>query len=441
MSKTLATLRDSLSQNIGDYLHETVTTALTTDNSVVSTNLAKYTTKDDWFNRQWCLITSLANAGANRKIFDYESPANTLSVQGAAFASDTAALATFEIHAYNPDNKKRAINAAAKLTFPTLYRPVEWDSTLVMGNCLPNGHFEDWAVSTYPDYYTVINATATKTTASASLHGGATSAKVAATAANGYMNLSSDDYPQLLNLAGQTISFKAWVLPEVANDAVLEINYGMTDGTSTTLTSTSTCVAANWSQISLDDQAIASNMNGIDFRFKVKTNAKYVYYDSARVIGPGVYEHILPTDFQTGEVSAVYKQISGNSDDICDDLKTNMSQVEPLYGWSTYTQGGIKYLRLPEASSDEVKLILKGYTPLENNLSADTDTMTISDPQAELLLMYAAFKLYEMEAGLADGEAKAALRTEAMYWFNQYQFNKSSIGMTTPQSQTRIRRI
>ena len=35
MSKTLANLRDRLSENIGDYLHSTVTTALNADNSLL----------------------------------------------------------------------------------------------------------------------------------------------------------------------------------------------------------------------------------------------------------------------------------------------------------------------------------------------------------------------------------------------------------------------
>lgn len=438
MSKTLATLRDSLSQNIGDYIHSTVTTALTTNNSVVDTTLSQYTSKDDWFNRQWCLITSLANAGANRKISDFATSTGTLTILGAALASDAAAKATYEIHTYNPDNKKRAINAASKLIFPTLYRAVEWDDTLVMGNNLPNAHFEDWAVSTYPDYYRVTNATATETTTAGLIYGGVSSAKVTASAGNGYMSIASDQYPQLLNLMGQTVSFKCWAYPEAADDASLVIYTQKADGTAQTLTSTTTCPAGKWTQLKLESQAISDDIQYIAFRFKVTTNAKYAYFDNARVIGAGVYEHVLPQDFQQGELSCVYQQISGNSDDICDDMFTNASQVLTYFKWDTVTHNGIKYLRLPYASTSEAKLILKGYAQLEQ-LSADTDTMSISDPQAELLLMYAAFKLYEMEAGLADSESKASLRTEGMYWFNQYQFNKASIGMTPPQSQTRLR--
>ncbi len=446
MSKTLSTLRTSLSQAMGDYLAETVTTALTTDNAVVCTSLAKYTTKDDWFNRQWCLITSLANSGQNRKIFDYESPTQSLSVQGAAWASDTAALATFEIHTYNPDNKTRAINLAAKQTFPTLFKQVEWNDTLVMGNHLPNAHFEDWAVTTYPDYYRLttpagaVIAEIAETTTAGLTYGGTSSAKVTAKETAGYMSISSNQYPQLLNLMGQTVDFKCWAYPEVANDASIEIYTLNAAGTAQTLTSTTTCPAAKWTQLLLEAQAISDNIQYIAFRFKVATDEKYTYFDNARVTGPSVNEHVLPLDFQLGELSSVHQQTSGNSDDICDDLFTNIAQVTPLFNWTTYSQNGVKYLRLPYASSSKVKLILAGYTPLEQ-LSADTDTMSINDPQAELLLMFAAFKLCEMEAALASSDDRERLRSEGFYWFNQYQMFRPQIGMTTPQSQTRLRVI
>ncbi len=431
--KTLAQLRDSLSQNIGDYLHSTVSTALAASTSIVDTSLIQYTTRDDYFKSRWALITSLANAGVSRRILDYSTGANQLTLLGPNLASDGAGLATYEIHTINPTNKMRAINLAAKFSYPDLFKAIEWDDTLVIGNWLPNAHFEGWTASTYPDYYRVTSATAAKTTTAGLFRGGLASAKVTATAGNGYMSISSDQYPMLLDLAGETVNFSCWAYPEAANDATIEIYTLRADGTAQTLTSTTTCPATKWSKLELDSQTINEDIQYIQFRFKVTTNAKYVYFDNAVVTGPAVSMTVLPFDFQAGEIAAIYEEIYGDEDAVT----LGSSCVDGFFGWTTYSQNGVQYLRYPYPTASTNRLVLTGYAPLET-LSADTDTMSISDPEAEFLLMMAAFKLYEMEAGLADTESRNNLKNEGNYWFSQYQFNRGQMGMIQPQSQQRI---
>ena len=53
-------------------------------------------------------------------------------------------------------------------------------------------------LSSYPDKYGVTNATAAATTTAGLYRGGAKSAKVTASAADGYMSINSNDYPELL---------------------------------------------------------------------------------------------------------------------------------------------------------------------------------------------------------------------------------------------------
>ncbi len=447
-TETLAQLRDRLSQVMGDYLHETVTTNLAANKSVICTDLAKYTTRDGYFPRKWCLITSLLNAGENRKILDYANFTTTLTVLGADWAPDSTA-ATFEIHTYNPDNKVRAINGAARELYPLLFRRVEWNDTLIMGNHLPNAHFEDWTVSTAPDKYSLSAGTITAaayTTAdntSGGYRGGTTSMKLTTGVAGGgqYALTSSSLYPALLNLQGQTVTFKCWAYPEVANDATIEIYTLKADSTAQTLTSTTTCASKKWTQLSLESQALNDDLILIEFRFKVTSNSKYVCFDDARVIGNGIFDLMLPSEFWLGHISSVFEQISGNSDDICDDPATSVSDVTPLYGCTEYTNAGIKYLRLPYASSAERRLILQGYTPLEDTLSDDTDTMTIDDPHIELLISQAAYRLCEMEAGLVSSEDRKRLIDEAQRWLGKVEYLKGRLRMARPQPQTKFARI
>jgi len=443
MSKTTANLRDRLSEAIGDYLHGTVTTAINADREVVCTDLLEETVRDDFFNRWWCLITSGANYVSStplrRKINDYDKD-GTLILYGAALTDDGTTKATFELHKYNPDNKTRAINSAARELDGYLFRKKEWDDTLVMGNWLPDPHLEDWSSSTALTWYTeTSNATLAKTSTAAYIRGGTYSAKLTAGAANSYFGTNSDIYPRLINLQGSTIDFYTWVYPQTANDAKVQIYTLETDGTATTTTSTTTCPAGQWSRIGVESHSVPDDLSKISFRFVVATSGQYAYFDKARVIGPSVYELLAPHDFHNGDICSVFEQIGGESDDLCDDVFTSASQIDIMYGIREFTEGGYKYLRLPYGSSSQRKLIVSGYAPLEDTLSADTDTMSISDPNTELLIAYAAYKLYEMEAGLASSEDRERLLESASYWLGKAEYLKRTLKMIPVESHVRLR--
>lgn len=433
MSKTLAEVRARLSQNIGDYISEAVTTPLTTSTSVVSTNFAKYTTVDNYFKRWWCLITSYANIGSNRRITNYNTLTNTATVSGLPFLSDGANLATVELHRYNPDNYTRAINQAARELYPHLYKSIDWNDTLILGNHLPNSHFEDWTLSTVPDKYALSNITAAKTTTAGLFRGGTASAKVTATSVGGYLYCSGwTTYAPLLDLQGRTVTFRAWAYPEVANDATIEIYTVQADGTTQTLTSETNCPAGKWTLLELEDQTLNDNLVDVQFRFKVATSGKYVYFDNARVIASAC-EYLLPKDFQKGRLDRVYIQMTGNAEYLCDDVSTVVSQVSPVFGYSTHTDG--MYLRLPICYKEH-KIILVGSAPLEDDLSSETDTITIDDLQ--LLCAYAAYKLFEMEMQPPASDDMAVLAEMSRYWRGQAEALKHTGRMERKQTQIRF---
>ncbi len=65
-TNTLSTLLDRLSQRVGDYISEAVTTVLTTSTAAISTTFKNFTNADDTYNRYWLYVTDYANVGAYR---------------------------------------------------------------------------------------------------------------------------------------------------------------------------------------------------------------------------------------------------------------------------------------------------------------------------------------------------------------------------------------
>ena len=284
-----------------------------------------------------------------------------------------------------------AINNAIREVYPNLYEAID-DQSLITGNILPPFN---WTSTSALQLYTTSSCSLTKTT-TGGLYRNTPSAKVTASSADGYLYLDSNNYRRLLDLMNQTIDFKCWAYPEVADDAFLTIYTLKADGTTQTLNSTTSCPATKFTLLSLESQDINDDIVQVQFRLRVHTNAKYIYFDAPRVTGFTVYEYLLPYDLQFGQVDEVYVQSSGYSDDVCDDLFP--STWERVWGWDITNDGTYKYLRLPYAYSSERRIRLVGRKPLDT-LAADTDTINIDDEgYIQLLLRYAAYLVYEMQA-------------------------------------------
>ena len=428
MSKTIANILDFMGYEIGDYLHSTVTTALAASAVIVDTTLANLYggATDNYYKDWWVKITSLANSAVVRLVSDYVASTKTLTVQGGNFASDGAGLATYELHRYDPAIKLRAINRAARDVFPLLSRAIV-NRTLITGNWLPNSSFEDWAATTKPDFYAVTNATASKNT-TLGLGGSDTNcAYVTASADNGYMYISSDEFRSLLDLAGQSVDFKCWVYPQVANDARLVIYTEKPDGTTQTLTDTITTYATKWNFVTLTSQTINTGISYISFRFKIGTNTKTAYFDNARVLtGNTVYKLVLPTSFNPGiikqanvQVTAYQKRSTSQYIDPCDDIG-GLNKYDPIYNWNVFNDGTYSYLRVPALIKGS-RIELKGLSPLENTATADTNTIAISDPYTDALVYKACSILYQMIAEPASMSSKDAYDREAIRFEARYR--------------------
>ena len=336
-----------------------------------------------------------------------------------------------DVNSIYADKYTKAINNASREIYPTLFKRL-LDETLITGNALPNAHFEDWTETTYPDHYSLSNATAVESTTAGTYRGGTKSMKVTASAADGYVYITSNDWPGLLDLMDTDIDFKCWAYPEVADDAFLTIYTVQADGTAQTLNSTTTCPAGKYTLLELEDQSINDDIVEIQFRFRVHTNAKYAYFDNARVNGKNLYEYLLPLDFHDGVVSQVWQQTSGYSDDICDDLNLGANAYSEVFGWTTRDDGTYKYLYLPYKITANRKLKLIGYCPLEDDLSSSTDTLSLEGEKVNLLLSYAAYLLYEMERGTPSSDGIDRYDRECARWLGKTEMLKSRLKMRRP---------
>ena len=330
------------------------------------------------------------------------------------------------------DKYTDAINDAARELYPALFRPLI-DETLITGNILPPFIWTAMGTDTSTlALYTTSSASLTKTTTGGLFRNGLSSAKVKATSTDGYLYLSSDNYSRLLDLMNCKVDYKSWAYPSTVNDAFLTIYTLKADSTAQTLNSTTTCPVSKFSLLELESQSINDDIVKIEFRMRAHTSGQNAYFDPPRAIASSVYDYMLPQYFQDGNVSQVWLQTSGYSGDACDDLHPEYAEE---FGWHIINDGSYKYLRLPYAPSSERKIKLVGYCPLENDLSDLTDTMTISAERASLLLSYAAYLLFTMQAGISSSDSRDRYDSEAMKWFARAELLKRKLRMQRPTGQ------
>ncbi len=400
-----------------DYEFDT-TTNITTNNSVISTTVIAWDEgRDDFYNNWWMYITEGNNTGKVRRVSDYATATGTLTVSGAALVAETGAV-TCRLYVYDRDDAITALNNAIREVFPSLFQDVD-DMTLVTGNHLPDGSFENWSSSSALTWYTASNITLVQTTTASLIRGprGTTSAKCTATAGNGYIYVDSYTFPRLLDFMGKTVSFKARAYPQTANDAYLVIYTLKADGTAQTLTSTTTNAAAAWTLLELEDQTLNDDLVKVELRFKVATSGQYVYFDEARFNGIPLYEYLMPYKMIDGIVERVYVQNTGSADDPCDDLYPNDWQEDfyhPLISDGTY-----QYIYI--GNYPELKRIrIQGKAPI-STLSSDTATVTLTEKQINKLIAYTGYLLFKQQGGNISNMDMSRVKEKMADFYSEYQ--------------------
>lgn len=421
-----------LSEAIGDHFTFATTTDLTTDKKVISSTLNQFDrAQDGFFDDYWVYLDGTNNAAVLRKLGSttYDSTNYTLYVWGANLKADTGNTTCY-LHRFNRDNKKRALNRAIEQV--PLFRRLE-DRTLVTGNVLPDNSFEMWTASDASSFYSTSSVTLTRTTTAGLIRGmmGTTSMKVTnGGSSDGYAYLSSHDYPRLLDLQGKTVTLKCWARPD-DNDDDAQIEIWTSKETSTgvitqTLTSDTASYEDRWGLLKLENQTLNDDLDEIQLRFKVVTANADVYYDTSSVVGMGLYEYLLLSDFEAGEVLQVSVQTTGDSDD---SNPRDWERVE----FRTIHDGTYLYLRLKRLYPNNRQIRVIGITPLES-LSSDSDTISVSGEVLNLIIAKAAAILYRLEQGPVSSEDKGRYYNEINMWEGEYRKLLPSLMMTKPSS-------
>ena len=131
---TALTLVDRLSQSIGDYISEAVTTNIAANAYIVSTHLNKWDGgEDNTFKDWWVYIASQNNNGKERRARTYAASNATINVFGGNLVADTN-IADIRLGQYSYIDKLRSINDAIQETFPTLHRPIVDTSIISVTN-------------------------------------------------------------------------------------------------------------------------------------------------------------------------------------------------------------------------------------------------------------------------------------------------------------------
>ena len=420
----LSVLRQRIHESLEDFISVAVTTAITTNNSVISTNLKVYDLGGTIFQKQWLFITDYANIGIERQITTYTSSSGTAVVSGAALSSDGANKATIQVHRYSMKSLDVAINDAIRETGASLFKEVD-DITLVSNSLLVDGHLESWSSSTAMNWWTTTSTmNVARSNTAGETRGGVYSCKATPSSNNGYIALSSDKYPSLLNIQGKTVTLEGYALPETADDAYLVIYTKDYQGTEQTLTSTTANTADEFTLLKLEDQAINDNLDTVEIRLKVATSGQYVCFDDLRLTGVDVNEYLLPADdLHNMSIQQVFIQAAGDLEDIRPNTWT------PVIGFETFDNGVDRYLQLPGNYGSGRRIRLVGTTDL-SALSSATDTIELDGGGISPLLAYAKYKLFNQLAANTSSQDTERFKSLAGRFLSEYHRLRLPLGLT-----------
>ena len=396
MSTTaLSVLRQRLSETIGDYISGTVDSGDTT--SLVDAQLAKVpmANEDDAFVGWYVLITNDASGGSAtgniRLITDYVAGSTDITVTE-AFSAALASSDTYELHRYHPTAKLEAINRAARKAYPDLHAP-KIDETLLTDNIMSNSGMETdpapsngWTLTSGGSDWTQVSATS----ANAVWHG-TYSVKGYKSGAAAQMEQNIYD-PRLAihEITGKTLHITARIWATDASSARIRVSF---DG-STYTDSSYHGGKGEWEGPGTIyiDTAIPDDPSEISIWCEV-ADGKTAWFDQVQASIESIYRYELPSGFAEPP-SQVEIQANENKP---------TGPFIPVTGAYFERNGATTYLRVDEPLPRGRILRLEGRAYL-SSVSADADTMEVSNAQVDLIAELAAAELFSALADSTSAE-------------------------------------
>jgi hypothetical protein len=214
------------------------TTNITTNTSIISTELVDDYTNDDFLNLWFVHVTSGENAGVVRRITDYTASSGTLTVAGANLSAESGSV-TVEVTRYNPDVFLNHFNKARQHVFPQL-SIVRNHETIVTGqmqqrytlpstlrnkpyavylgshspagdleiNLFTDGGFEDWSSSTALTSWTLAGT------------GASVNQEQETTGPRNYMVLMDNNSARVVSASSGATTLRQTATPSIAAESV-----------------------------------------------------------------------------------------------------------------------------------------------------------------------------------------------------------------------------
>ena len=358
-----ATLRQRLSEEIGDYQSLTTTSAgNSAGTSVVDTGLRNLPggDRDAAFDSWYILVTSGANTGESRRIKDYIANTTTLVVQESFSGGAVDTTVSYELHRYDPSQKHQAIDRAIEELYPFLYLPIR-DETIVVDDRLSNSDFETFSDG-FTSWTEVGSPTVTADTTYV-IHGSQSAKVVGDSGSAG--QLTQAPTININELSNKSVTFKCWVWCAAADTARIRLDW---DG----------------SDIENSDYHKGQNeWELLDVTASVPTSATQVkaiievaasgtaYFDACWLLAGPIQRYTIPTSIVTGPH---YLTEQG------EEAKPN-GEYYPIRGGPTPGR----------------RLRFEGMNVLSRPAS-DTATTEVGTPQVNIITAYAAMYFFRTQA-------------------------------------------
>lgn len=421
MSTTLLEAEVLLSKELGDYWSSVATSNGATDGTTLIDALLK-AKADDWItDNTYDMITSGDQDEEERKILSLDNDTGLLTM----FAHDGQIVdeVTYRIHRlFTASEKRLALIDAAKSAFPYIFKSIR-DENKTAEDWLRNGGQEEWASASYADYWRASDCTAAKNTTAPYYYRGSASAQLSGS--SGYYHQSNSQVPELMDLAGKSVTFKCKGYASAASSLRLAIY----DGATLTYSSFHDGDSA---EASLSVTAtIAASPSQVSFRAYYTTGAT-VYVDDFRVVGP-TRDKIYIGDL--GLALDYPHQIRQSSDSGINE--------EPWQLLRDYEIDSDGFLYCADWSQ-EYRLRIKGIGYLDFvdtsgvvGTDWDDDSIDIDEPQTKILVAQAAMYLCSQmvmpnwETGETNMWASAY-----RHWERELAKRKAKFGMSPPPATT-----
>ena len=399
MATTRQNLRRNLSYLMGDFILDPDGSIPTcsaqggaSGATAIDALLSYY--DDDYFNEWFFLLPEGPSSGSTAygvtRVTDFTSSTGTMELEPNAAAQIDSGR-TFELHRYSPAWKHLALNAARLQAVDALALS-EVDESLVVDNLLSNFSFE--TNTTGPVAFTDWSSVGTPTLAvdAATRVHGTQSARIDATGATEGLSQNIVLTVDIADAAGKTLSIRGWLFALTADIARMRVTF---DSGST------------------------------------YTNGPY-HQGGGDWEGPSIQriDVTIPESTTTSQTMIVSIEVA--------DSGTSFVKVDAMTAWvdnvNRYTLP-TNFYRGPTQVSQQVSVLEGGYAPLTRNnlpqsgrilrikgkrllseVTAETGSMEISEPEDQLLYAHALEWLADSNMGLASGAVRDDLEADKQRW-------------------------